>query len=455
MTVHKLSAGDGYTYLTRQVASHDVCRERGEELAGYYTASGNPPGRWVGSGAAELGVAGVVSEAQMKALFGAGLHPDAERIVADLLAAGADLDQVGAAVRLGRRYPRFGQLPSYPERVAARLRELEHDLGRAPTAGEVARVEGEEAARTPRRPVAGYDLVFTPVKSVSLLWALGDEPVRAQVEAAHHAAVADVIGFLERHAAFTRTGAVGQEQVDTRGLVCAAFDHRDSRLGDPDRHTHVAVANKVRAVADTREGWARWLALDARALYAVGVAASERYNTRIEDQLATRLGVRFTERAGSGRDKRPIREITGIPVELIRHFSRRRALVEARYAQLAREYRMAHGCEPPRGAQFALAQQATLDTRDGKKPPRRLDQQLAGWRAEAATVLDDTTVAGLASAVTGGRVEPVTVEQVEVDAAARNVLGVVSAQGDLDPLERRGRGRAANPPAATGQPRAA
>ncbi len=50
MTVHVLHAGDGYTYLTRQVASGDVARRRGEALTDCCTAQGNPPGRWVGSG---------------------------------------------------------------------------------------------------------------------------------------------------------------------------------------------------------------------------------------------------------------------------------------------------------------------------------------------------------------------------------------------------------------------
>src|SRR6185436_11856068 len=69
MTVHVLHAGDGYTYLTRQVACGDHQRRRGEALADYYTAAGNPPGRWVGTGLAAMGVDGQVSEAQMKALL--------------------------------------------------------------------------------------------------------------------------------------------------------------------------------------------------------------------------------------------------------------------------------------------------------------------------------------------------------------------------------------------------
>ncbi|MBA2507382.1 MAG: relaxase domain-containing protein [Nocardioidaceae bacterium] len=71
MTVHKLSAGDGYRYLTRQVASADQ-RRGGAGLAGYYSATGTPPGRWLGASAADLGVSGQVSEPQMVALFGVG-----------------------------------------------------------------------------------------------------------------------------------------------------------------------------------------------------------------------------------------------------------------------------------------------------------------------------------------------------------------------------------------------
>ena len=50
MTVHKLTAGDGYTYLTRQVASADEPRAPGQSLADYYVARGNPPGVWLGGG---------------------------------------------------------------------------------------------------------------------------------------------------------------------------------------------------------------------------------------------------------------------------------------------------------------------------------------------------------------------------------------------------------------------
>lgn len=80
MTVHVLSAGGGYTYLTQQVASGDVPRERGMSLTDYYMQHGNPPGQWVGSGLEQLGVSGQVAEKQMQSLYGEGRHPDADRL---------------------------------------------------------------------------------------------------------------------------------------------------------------------------------------------------------------------------------------------------------------------------------------------------------------------------------------------------------------------------------------
>lgn len=49
--------------------------------------------------------------------------------------------------------------------------------------------------------MAGYDLVFTPVKSASLLWALGSAGTRQAVEDAHHETVADMLAWLERETA--------------------------------------------------------------------------------------------------------------------------------------------------------------------------------------------------------------------------------------------------------------
>ena len=50
MSVHKLTAGSGYDYLTRQVAALDSTEKGHTGLASYYTERGESPGVWVGSG---------------------------------------------------------------------------------------------------------------------------------------------------------------------------------------------------------------------------------------------------------------------------------------------------------------------------------------------------------------------------------------------------------------------
>jgi conjugative relaxase-like TrwC/TraI family protein len=128
------------------------------------------------------------------------------------------------------------------------------------------------------------------VKSVSALWAVAPREMAEAIEAAHDAAVRDALAFIEREVLFTREGRNGARQVETRGLIATAFTHRDSRAGDPDLHTHVAVANKVQ----TRQS--RWLSIFGTVLHENVVAASETYNTALERRLTEALGMQFVER---------------------------------------------------------------------------------------------------------------------------------------------------------------
>lgn len=391
MTVHVLHAGDGYTYLTRQVANGDQHRAAGESLADYYAHEGNPPGRWVGAGMAGVGVAGAVDEQQMKNLFGIGAHPDDERVQLGrrfprIAKAGAETEAWGAAIETA--YAAFREGNGRPPEVGVERdlvrwnvagEQLREPLGREPGDVERKRYLARVGAR-PRQPVAGYDLVFTPVKSVSTLWALGDDRVRHEVAAAHEAAWRAAFAWVEQEAALTRTGAGGVAQVRAAGLLAAAFDHADSRAGEPNLHTHVAVSNKVQGP----DG--KWRALDARVLHALGVAASERYNTLIEDELRSRLGVSFVEE-DRGRERRPVREVEGIDAGVRGAFSSRRVAIESVYAELAADYRDSHGHEPPRSVQFELAQRATLQTREGKEEGISLTERRGQWHAAAAAVL--------------------------------------------------------------------
>ncbi|WP_223199612.1 MobF family relaxase [Solihabitans fulvus] len=403
MTCHPLHAGNGYEYLTRQVASADTTRSAHDSLTGYYTAQGNPPGQWAGSGRADLGMDGEVTEEHMLALFGECLRPDANEHIKARQAAGDTYEQARKAARLGRRFAVYGQDVPLVAAVEAAYRDFERDHARRPsvqerrdikmavartlmaaaagpdapppTREEVRKYLVDELGRA-RQPVAGYDLVFSPVKSVSLLWALGDQRVQQTVAEVHEAAWRAALAYGEREAAFTRIGAGGVAQVATSGFVAAAFLHRDSRAGDPDLHTHVAVANRVRAADGT------WRTIDGQQLFKVAVSMSELYNALVEQGLTEQLGVAFVEVA-KGAGKRSVREVAGMPAEWIRGFSRRRTQVEARYERLLAEYVREHGGSPPRTVQMRLAQQATLEQRPDKQQLRSLADQVRGWVATA------------------------------------------------------------------------
>jgi conjugative relaxase-like TrwC/TraI family protein len=351
MSIHKLTAGSGYDYLTRQVAALDATEKGHTGLASYYTERGETPGVWTGSGLDGIGglaTGDPVTAEQMRALFGCGLHPLAElrqqqlegpdltlRDFQNVALLGApfkivDNDLRPFRVEVAKRIAALNTAIGWPadasiaaaDRARVRTQVARQfflaDHGREPTdarelAGQIAK---DSRPRT--QTVAGYDLTFSPVKSVSTLWAVADPAVAAAIERDHQAAVRDALAFIEKHALFTRTGPQGIRQVNVRGLVATAFTHRDSRAGDPDLHTHVAVANKVQGL----DG--RWLSIDGRVLFKANVAASETYNTALEQHLRETLGVRFAERPGTDPTKRPIREIVGVDPRLNRRWSTRR-----------------------------------------------------------------------------------------------------------------------------------
>jgi len=191
----------------------------------------------------------------------------------------------------------------------------------------------------------------------------------------------------------SRTARGSNGTSGTRGLIAAAFDHYDSRDGDPNLHTHVAITSKVQGV----DG--QWRALDARALYRITVAASECYNTAFETALTARLGVTFAPRPDTRDDREPVREISHVSFGMIKHFSSRRASIETRYAQLMRAYRRKHGHDPSRSACHQLARQANLDTRTAKKPARSLTDMRSAWRASLIAAFGRDAVRQLMAAV--------------------------------------------------------
>ena len=397
-------AGDGYTYLLNSVASYDDSTKPETHLHDYYNATGTPPGRWFGRGLAGLGETTateqtVVEEEQMAALYGAGLHPDAELKIRD----GANYSDT----QLGREYPSYSKGVPVLEAVSAAEKNFRATHGRKPNedernslALEIARpfyeadagVEASdsrevlawltEKKNSVRQPVAGMDLTFSPTKSVSILWALADDSTRQAIQNIHEQAVKDSLSWIENELLFTRTGARSERQIKAAGMMAATFLHYDTREGDPDLHTHCLISNKVQAHEDAGLDPAsaqKWRALDTRFLFKNSAKIGQRYQRMMVHRLTEELGLSFHARA-SDDAKEPVWEVDGISDDLIESFSGRRSNARPTYEKYASDYAVKHGHAPSSRARYRLWQQAILDTRDAKKPAQSLADHRAHWR---------------------------------------------------------------------------
>lgn len=519
LTVHKLTAGEGYRYYTHEVATGDVLRSSDRELGDYYTVEGMPPGQWVGAGAAELGLKGNVSEAQMDVLFGHKFTPlDTDEVTSLLQQSTPEMyDAVRSeawkkvhqraaerafliieGTREGKTQQEicsdlehlYGRVPSQmtvskhlaryraagytvtkgeylknpeaqrPDRdeFMANYRLLEHEATEAKYAAqraidehfqqniapnlhaqrdgstEFTRAVQEEVRRfrdtqhtdpsaeemkgirhrvgavmyreqhgveptdkqlvsfiareskPQSNSVAGFDMVFTPPKSVSLAWGLGDDFLREGVQKAHEAAIGDVVNFLEDQVVMTRRGRNGVRQIDIDGgLIATKFRHWDSRSGDPNLHDHLVISNRVKG----SDG--QWSAIDGRTLYQWNVAASELYNAKLAEYLESELGLVCVPDSSKGGTS-PVMEIAGIDRSMIEHFSARRSEISAELERLTGEYVERHGHAPGRKAMLELAQQATLATRPHKGEAKSLKDLHEQWVSQAQSASGEVII---------------------------------------------------------------
>lgn len=373
VSMRVMSAGDGYKYLLRTVAAGDGDRSLNTPLTRYYSAEGTPPGRWMGAGLTALGGGQLmpgdeVSEAQLQLLIGMGCEPITRS-------------------PLGRAYPAY---KSVAERIAERATALAPSLTAVERGRALAAIETEEAARATRKAVAGFDFTFSIPKSASVLWAVADAGTQALIADAHQAAIAEMIAYMEREVAFTRTGANAGDgavaQVDVRGVIATAYDHYDSRAGDPHLHTHVVISNKVQTVLD-----GKWRSLDSRPMHAATVALSELHEAAFADRLTRVLGVEWETR-DRGRDRNPAWVITQVPEKLVTAFSSRSRHIDEEKDRLIAEFVERHGRQPSTATIIKLRAQATLSTRP-EKTVHSLADLTSGWRARAGNLLGEDAAA--------------------------------------------------------------
>lgn len=219
---------------------------------------------------------------------------------------------------------------------------------------------------------SGHEITLSAPKSFSVLCALSDDARRAELRAVFHDAVEETVAKLEA-ISYTRRGAGGHIVEPVRGLFVAAFEHEVSRptkghAPDPQHHVHLIIPN----VGLSADGKTRaLLGISRPGGGSRSATVSPFYERKME------LGAFFRERLAQNLERRGYRvqrneqgfAIEGVPPELCRHFSKRRAAIEAELTRVGET-----------GAK--AAERATLVTRERKRAID-LPALRQHWRAEA------------------------------------------------------------------------
>jgi hypothetical protein len=178
MSIHKLTAGARYDYLTRQVAALDATEKGHTGLASYYAERGESPGVWIGSGMdgiEGLAAGDPVTARQMRALFGCGLHPLAELRQRQLEGPNLTTQDFQNVARLGAPFKMVdNDLIPFRLEVAKRIAALNTAIGwpadASTAAGDRARVRTQVArefflAEDGREPVNARELAAQIAKN--------------------------------------------------------------------------------------------------------------------------------------------------------------------------------------------------------------------------------------------------------------------------------------------------
>jgi conjugative relaxase-like TrwC/TraI family protein len=338
ISIRRVSLGGGYRYLIDSVAAGDGNPEPAKGLAHYYASTGTPPGVFLGAGLADLDGGKGVEKGS----------PVSEEHLFNMLVALCD--------------------PVSGEPLGGRLT-----------------VPGSAA------PVAGFDLTFSPSKSVSTAWALADEDTKAVIADCHRQAIDYVLTYAESHVFHSRSGAGGIVEEDVTGVIAASFTHFTSRADDPQLHDHVVVWNRARSVSD-----GKWRTLDSKAIFKATTTLSELHQGVLSDLLTSALGLGWEAR-GRRHSSKPRYEISGVAESLMAEFSRRSEQIAEHSARLRAEFKAAHGRSATAVEDMRLHAVATIATRPDKTK-HSLAELTECWRERAAShIAEDKQIAWVSS----------------------------------------------------------
>lgn len=368
MNLTKLTNAEYTLRSAREAIDGDNATKPSDPIS-YYTATGNPPGYWIGSAATLVGgtPGTTASSKTVRTLINERRNPADGRYLGDVdMSAG--------------------------------------DNGDA--------------------PVAGWDLTTRQPKSVSVLWAFGDGRTRQGIDECMDRAARMTVEYLEREYATTRAGQGGVASVSADGIAGFVFDHYDTRDGDPQPHKHIVISNRVRRSSDKT-----WTALDGRKIYASMVEVSEVHENLLQDLLTERFGWSWTLRRGTD-GKSMVNEVDGVPRELIDAFSGRHAEIARTVERRIREEerRTGRAVGPRRKAQIDL--EVWKETRRAKPEVQpSLEEKRAHWYHKLGKAAPDVRLDRMWRDVDSRRSDVIRVNADCEDDIARLLLGQLA---DLD-----------------------
>lgn len=169
----------------------------------------------------------------------------------------------------------------------------------------------------------GFELAFSPPKSVSLLALVGGDKRLLEL---HREAVRHTLAWAEKNLAQTRIDVAGTTvKVKTDNLLMALVEHDTNRNHEPDLHTHVPIANA------TRGPDGKWRTLHNDLLWKRMTLLSSLYNAYMRSRLPG-LGYQTVPHGKHGSF-----EIKGISRAVIEAYSTRSREINEAYEGLAHQ----------------------------------------------------------------------------------------------------------------------
>lgn len=227
---------------------------------------------------------------------------------------------------------------------------------------------GNKLVKTPlfKRRVLGIDITLSSPKAVSVLYAAGDDALRAEIASAERAAVEATLRMIDQEIPLARRGHNGVRREHAK-FTAAVFTHSEARpeiyadgtvLACVQRHHHVCLPSILERPDSS------WGAIDS----AGSIRSGKKFlGSVFRLQLATELEQRgfAIERNEDGWRW----SIAGVPAEVAKFFSARRSAIESELAKAG----LTSGGSPAAAAAITQKSRRTKDA-------VHVADRIAGWQ---------------------------------------------------------------------------